>query len=366
MILKNLKAVLLVSACVAGLVSCKKDDETTEVLPSLEGNLTITAQNEAGEEVNFEFIAVESEESRTVTFIPKGVSHPEGGTISYSWTISPDMEDSETSSAEDGSYVYTFPDSLGTYTVTCSASASGYYSSSTSYYSTVVSQTESLTDMELDDPELGTFTDDRDGKTYKTTSKWGNYEWFCQNLSYSEDGRGTPYNNSEVMNDIFGRFYTWDELGIGGDNGICPDGWEIPSEDAWLDLAQALYESGSEDDGSGDSGEETTDYFSGIAGKLMVNAKFNTSLLWEFWPTVDITNDSGLAMIPAGFANISEDTKDFSGVNIYAAFWTSTAEDSANPERALYRYLICGTPDVLSNYGYTGSFAANVRCVKKK
>ena len=68
----------------------------------------------------------------------------------------------------------------------------------------------------------------------------------------------------------------------------------------------------------------------------------------------------------AGFANISEDTKDFSGVNIYAAFWTSTAEDSANPERALYRYLICGTPDVLSNYGYTGSFAANVRCVKKK
>ena len=398
MILKNLKAVLLVSACVAGLVSCKKDDETTEVLPSLEGNLTITAQNEAGEDVNFEFIAVESEESRTVTFIPKGVSHPEGGTISYSWTISPDMEDRETSSAEDGSYVYTFPDSLGTYTVTCSASASGYYSSSTSYYSTVVSQTESLTDMELDDPELGTFTDDRDGKTYKTTSKWGNYEWFCQNLSYSEDGRGTPYNNSEVMNDIFGRFYTWDEA-----KEICSNltqnggnEWRLPTRSDWDVLGKYFSAPDGSEDGSASDGDLTV--WKGITSKLMTNAKFNGNEMWEYWTAVgDISNESGFSIIPTGYATVVNMTQGdnsqtqtvnriwtFFGMNEYAGFWTSDAYSNENssgtdegtsdggsgegdaqtPSSAYYVYMYDTRPDLMLNYADGASFALPVRCVR--
>ena len=149
MTVKFFKAILILPLCAAAITSCK-DDEETEVLPSLTGNLTLNY-------ADFEFVDVGD---RTVTFVPSGVTHPEGGAISYSWQITPDMDSSEKSENEDGSYVYTFPDSLGTYTVNCTASADGYYSSGTSYYATVVSATKSLTDMELEG--LSSITDDRD------------------------------------------------------------------------------------------------------------------------------------------------------------------------------------------------------------
>ena len=94
----------------------------------------------------------------------------------------------------------------------------------------------------------------------------------------------------------------------------------------------------------------------------MVNAKFNTALLWEMWPAVDITNESRLAMIPVGIANISSNTRDFSGVNTYAAFWTSSPDGE---DRAFYKYLICGSPNVYSAAGDISSFAINVRCIRK-
>ncbi len=344
MTVKFFKAILILPLCAAAITSCK-DDEETEVLPSLTGNLTLNY-------ADFEFVDVGD---RTVTFVPSGVTHPEGGAISYSWQITPDMDSSEKSENEDGSYVYTFPDSLGTYTVNCTASADGYYSSGISYYATVVSATKSLTDMELEG--LSSITDDRDGKTYRIT-EIGGVSWFCENLKYA--GAGTPYSDSEPMSDIFGRFYTFNEL-----ENVCPDGWSVPSEEDWTALAKALWEPDHQDPenpGSALVPDTEEEYFNGIAGKLMVNAKFNTALLWEMWPAVDITNESRLAMIPVGIANISGNTRDFSGVNTYAAFWTSSPDGE---DRAFYKYLICGSPNVYSAAGDISSFAINVRCIRK-
>lgn len=342
MISKRIGTLLAVTLAVAAIISCKKDEET-EIKPSLSGTLTFEVP---------EFVELEEK----VTLVPKGITHPEGKGVGYYWKVTPDMESSDTTKFENedgtGAFEYTFRDSLGTYTVTCYAYASGYYSSSATYYVTTVKGgiNGSITDAEFfaSDPS---YTDPRDGRKYYTTVL-GSNEWFRQNLAYpgtSSEKIGMPFRNAEAMNDVFGRFYTWEEA-----QKACPeeDGWRLPDDTDIRELAEYL--TGNE--------QETGQTIEGVSGKIMVNAKFNTIRLWEFWPAVKITNESKLSTLPAGYANISGTTKDFSGVYDYAAFWT--AETSLNPEQAIYRYIYCDKPDIMIGSGYKESFAANIRCVR--
>ena len=129
------KLYLLVFAAAAlAAVSCDDDDDTT-VYPSLNGTLTFHAP---------EFI----EPGQTLHMSPKGVSHPEGGELGYYWKVTPGMEISDTTRYEngltldgkesDGSFSYTFPDTLATYTVSAYAFAQGYSGASRVRYVTVV------------------------------------------------------------------------------------------------------------------------------------------------------------------------------------------------------------------------------------
>lgn len=337
MISRRSRILSAVVICLISIFSCKKDEEETQTLPSLDGVLSFNGED-------YEFIKVNS---AAITFTPSGVSHPEDGNIEYIWTVSHGQETPDTSKAENGAFTFTFPDSLGTYSVVCTARAEGYYSKSVSYNITTVGE-KSLEGMGFSDGDE-IFTDARDNKDYHVATI-GNLVWFRQNLAYAE--AGSPYRDAEAMSDIFGRYYTWDEL-----DGLCPEGWRVPAEKDWTDLAKSLAEDASE--------MNELEKFEGIAGKMMANARFNTELLWEFWPAVDIDNGTGLAMIPTGFANISGDSKTFLGVNKYAAFWTAT-ENADNKEQAYYRYIIDEAADVMLGHGYKNSFAANVRCVKDK
>ena len=96
---------------------------------------------------------------------------------------------------------------------------------------------------------------------------------------------------------------------------------------------------------------------------LMGNAYFNGNLMWEYWPAVgEITNASGLSIIPAGFAMLSSNAK-FVGLNEYAAFWT--ADTVADEEgMAYYRYIYCKEPEFTLGKADTKTFGANVRCVR--
>ena len=82
--------------------------------------------------------------------------------------------------------------------------------------------------------EKGTFTDARDGKTYKTV-KIGTQTWFAQNLAYKLDSGCFAYSNSINNLGIYGYLYSWNAAKIAS-----PPGWHLPSVAEWQQLIDFL------------------------------------------------------------------------------------------------------------------------------
>lgn len=338
------KKLMIVAVAVMAALSfqaCKKNksDDTYTASPTIPGTLKFDAPV---------FVAIGDE----LNLVPRGLQ-VDTMDVGYYWTASPLTKTKDTTKyvtdprTMTGAYKLTVRDTICTAILTCTAFAKGYSNKSYSRTITVVDPSMNGSIL-FDGIEIDAlkFKDERDGKSY-FYRKIGDREWFSRNLAWK--GAGLSFQNCEVMDAIYGRYYTWTEAQT-----ACPEGWRVPSDEDWFSLAQAAEYKGEAKDGN----------FMGIAGALMVNAYFNNTRMWEYCPEVKITNKAGFSSIPTGYGTKASSAS-FTGDFEYAVYWSS---ESVAPEgeesTGVYRMIYWQKPDVIRAAVDKTNFIAPVRCVR--
>ena len=284
-----------------------------------------------------------------------GIVAPDGTPVAYYFSNSASSK-RDTVLTAPFKYTFTVPDSLGTFSLSCTAfaveSSDKYYVSSASANFVVVDDNP--------DPEKGSVTgwtiredepsESLDGHIYYVVSVAGT-DWIRYNLcrvDYDSSGKpvfGRPFASCKAMQNVLGGFYTWEQART-----ACPEGWRLPSESDWVSLLKAS--------GAPDTLQPLEDSPCG-AGRLMANASFNGTLMWDYYRDVKIT-DASISLMPAGFALVGVSGYEFGGYGDFAVVWTSDEYEG----KGVYRYVNEQSDRVFVGFADKTRFAASVRCVR--
>lgn len=191
-----------------------------------------------------------------------------------------------------------------------------------------------MVEVEQNTDNTGTFTDPRDGQTYKTV-KIGSQIWMAENLNYEFLGSYSVEGDTE-NNKKYGRLYTRKVAKVAR-----PDGWHIPSKEEW------------------DALEEFVADILFRGDKDYVGYALKAKDCWEF--DDNGTDAVGFGALPAGYHSRSNPFS-FGSVYSSAYFWSST-EDDAMDAYAYYRRLRC-CDLALAADNCNKDDALSVRCVK--
>ena len=302
--------VLVIAVVVAG---CKKENKT-ETLPNLTG-LSINKVPSfvsQGEELTFT-----ADVSHVVS---SGTEDP--STIGLYWQVNSDQRDTLTRDAKTSNPSFTvFATTVGTYVITCNAFADGHYNASTSVSFTVVDPETALTGLKEENIVF------LDGNPYPTVTING-ITWLARNLY--DVPESVPYMKCPVMDSVFGSYLSWEEAVL-----ACPDGWHLPDNEEFDSLKDEF------------------------TGNLMADAIFRGKNLWEYYPDLPITNESGFNAIPTGYLDSSADNS-FNGFEEYAMWWTADEEYGLG----CFRYIFKSNPLMQKGKGSEESLLLPVRCVK--
>ena len=276
----------------------------------------------------------------SVQFIDQSTNEP----TSWFWNFG----DENTSTDQNPTHTYT---KTGSYTVELTvANHFGFDFESKKHYIIVIESIEI---------ETGTFTDARDGKTYKTV-KIGTQTWMAENLAYlpsvvgSDTGSKTAsynyvygYNGTSVSEakatsnyQTYGVLYNWPAA-----LNACPSGWHLPTDAEWKTLEMHLGMSQAEADGTGWRGTDE-------GGKL----KEIGTTHW-YSPNTGATNESGFTALPGGTRN-SNGNFNYIGGN--GGWWSAT---ELGTYFAWYRVMTFNLSNVNRN-NYYKEDGFSVRCLR--
>ncbi|MFY9591892.1 MAG: fibrobacter succinogenes major paralogous domain-containing protein, partial [Bacteroidales bacterium] len=195
----------------------------------------------------------------------------------------------------------------------------------------------------------GTFIDSRDNTEYSWV-QIGSQTWMAENLKYlpSVVGPGTG-SNSEAYCYVYGYdgtsisaakatenyatygvLYNWtaamngaesSDANPSGVQGICPDGWHLPSDAEWKQLEMYL--------GMSETDVNSTGWRGTVEGGKLKEAG---TTHWAD-PNAGANNESGFTALPGGFRNYYG----YFYVVSHGGYWWSSTEGST--DRAWYRLL---------------------------
>jgi uncharacterized protein (TIGR02145 family) len=216
---------------------------------------------------------------------------------------------------------------------------------------------------------------DYDGNVYHTTVI-GDQVWLTEDIRATHYTDGSPislveggsawaalgdaakaycwFNNSTANRDTYGALYTWAAVMNGaagstavpsGVQGVCPDGWHVPSDAEWQELEKYL--------GMNPTDAGAINWRGDVGGALREAGTAH----WTS-PNTGATNSSGFTALPGGYR--SGNDGDFLDLNTNLGYWTATEDVS---QKCWDRGLMYDRTSIFrgSNIKNTGF---SVRCLK--
>ena len=281
----------------------------------------------------------------TISFTDNSTGNPS----SWSW----DFGDGGTSTVQNPSHTY---QKAGKYTVKLTVT------------NDQGSNTETKTDyITVYEVTTGTFTDPRDGKTYKTV-KIGTQTWMAENLAYlpsvspgsigSETEPYYPYyyvygyfgtsvSEAKATDNYttYGVLYNWPAA-----KAACPSGWHLPTDEEWKTLEMYLGMSQSQADAGGWRGTDE--------GKKMKSTS-------GWYNGGNGTDEVGFSALPGGDREIDGD---FWDLGYFGYWWSATAGGDSTFAR--FRILSYGSMglaydgDGVGSYSIAKDHGFSIRCVR--
>ena len=225
---------------------------------------------------------------------------------------------------------------------------------------TAYGEQRTFTTLSDSDIEYGSFTDSRDGNQYVTVTI-GSQVWMAENLAYipavSAPATGSDtephcyvynYEGTDIAEAkatakyiTYGVLYNWpatmngassSEVNPSGVQGICPEGWHLPSHTEWIQL---------------------DDHLKHESGKL----KEAGTTHWES-PNLGATNEIGFTALPGGYRL---DYGAFYDIGLYGAWWSSTQLNTGYAWTWTLSYN-----DGMRRIDYSKEGGLSVRCVQDK
>jgi len=222
-------------------------------------------------------------------------------------------------------------------------SSSSYYSSSSRKKIDVDPRLTEKGEQFNSSITYGTMTDPRDGKKYKTVNINGQ-TWMAENLNYTDNeyGQAFCFNDEEEFCELYGRLYSREaamnspdcasgqycELGNDPIQGICPEGWHIPTVDEATLLINYI-------------GKDETDWASAKG--------WNPNLFND-----TISDTYGLSFVPSGI----HENKGFTSIDTVSFMWLYL------PNGKQRYFVINAKTDEVFVHDYSSYVSIPVRCVK--
>ena len=138
------------------------------------------------------------------------------------------------------------------------------------------------------------------------------------------------YNNNSEYAKKYGKLYNWHA--VADSRGLCPDGWQVPSDEDWTELTEHLGRN--------------------AGGKM----KASDTLYWKA-PNVNATNESRFDGLPGGMRRFGAS---FHHMGLLGFWWSSTEISSGFAWRQRLNYK-SGNANRFNGYKLNGF---SVRCIK--